>query len=116
MSLRGLAGGLLGAALLLATAPPAAAHRLLVFAFVEGGEVVVETKFSNGRLPAEGVVTVHDGTEAELGRHPLGADGTLRLPLDPRGRESGLRIEVRTGKGHDGYWILTPADIRAAEE
>ncbi|MGF1502316.1 MAG: hypothetical protein ACFBSD_10925 [Paracoccaceae bacterium] len=105
----------LAAAVALLVAPPALAHRLLVFAFVESGTVVVESKFSNGRIPAEGTVIVFDGTDAELSRHPLGADGTLRFPLDERGRETGLKIEVSTGRSHSDYWILTPEDIAGAD-
>ncbi len=89
----------------------AAAHRLMVFASVQDGTVVVETKFSNGRLPAAGTVVVYDGENRELRRMPLGADGMVRFPAE--GGETGLRIEVETGEGHDEYWILTPEDIAA---
>ncbi|MGF1446011.1 MAG: hypothetical protein ACFBRM_07375 [Pikeienuella sp.] len=99
------------AVLSLLAAPEALAHRLLVFAFVEGETVVVESKFSNGRIPASGTVIVYDGTEVEIGRHAVGENGTARFPLDPRGRETGLRIEVTTGRAHSDYWVLTPEDI-----
>ncbi|MGF1551249.1 MAG: hypothetical protein ACFBWO_01960 [Paracoccaceae bacterium] len=97
------------AAALTLMAMPAAAHRLMVFASVEGGEVLVETKFSNGKRPAAGRVIVFDADERELRRLDLGPDGTARFPAE--GGEAGLRIEVRTGEGHDDYWILTPEDV-----
>lgn len=102
------------AALLVALAlwaAPAPAHQLNVFAYLEAGEVVVETKFSSGRRPVSGEVRVFDGKGRLLSTHALGADGMLRLPLDALDTATGLMIEVETGEGHDDYWILTPEDI-----
>lgn len=90
----------------------ASAHQLMVFAAVDGQEVVVETKFSNGKVPKAGTVTVYDGKDKIVGTHALSPDGTARFPL--KHAESGLRIEVTTGEGHDNYWILTPDDIAKA--
>lgn len=88
------------------------AHQLMVFAAVEGQEVLVETKFSNGKVPKTGTVTVYDGEDKVVGSHTLSPDGTARFPLEHA--ESGLRIEVTTGEGHDNYWVLTPDDIAKA--
>ena len=88
------------------------AHQLMVFAAVEGQEVVVETNFSNGKVPKAGTVTVYDGEDKVVGTHALSPDGTARFPL--KHAESGLRIEVTTGEGHDNYWVLTPDDIAKA--
>ena len=108
---RGLRIAALAAGLSLLTAT-ASAHQLMVFAAVEGQEVVVETKFSNGKVPKTGTVTVYDGTDKVVGTHALSPDGTARFPLQHA--ESGLRIEVTTGEGHDNYWVLTPDDIAKA--
>lgn len=99
------------AVLALMSAAPAAAHQLNVFAWVDGREVVVEGKFSSGRVPQIGVVNVYDAREALVRTLPIEADGTARFPLD--GGETGLRIELITGEGHEDYWILTPDDIAA---
>ncbi|GAB5446291.1 hypothetical protein [Gymnodinialimonas sp.] len=105
--MRTLLAGLAG--VVFATA--AWAHQLNVFAFVEEGVVVVESRFSNGNLPQVGEVSVLDGQGEPLLLLPLEADGTVRFPLDPAHADDGLLIEVRTGEGHDNYWILTPEDI-----
>lgn len=102
-----------GLALILALlATPLAAHQLNVFAFVEGTDVVVETKFSSGRVPTSGDVQVFDASDVLLGTLALSGDGTLRFPLDPVVAEGGLRIEVTVGD-HGDYWLLTPQDIAA---
>ena len=98
----------LGAALVLAG--PALAHRVSVFASVQDDAVVVEAKFSTGRVPATGEVRVEDAAGAVLLTLPL-EDGAARFPLDRAAAADGLSITVTTGDEHEGYWLLTPADI-----
>lgn len=100
---------LAGTALTLAL--PVAAHRLNVFARVEGEEVVAEAKFSNGNPVHVGTFNVYDVNDVLLISVEAGPDGTARFPL--QGAEGGLRIEMNAGDGHEDYWILTPADIEA---
>ena len=107
---------LLAAILSLALVTPALAHRVNVFATVaveEGAEVVlVEVKFSTGRIPVSGAVTVEDAQGAVVLETELSEDGTARFPLDREVAGEGLSIVVKTGDGHEGYWLLTPADLR----
>lgn len=99
------------AALLILWAGSVAAHGLNVFAFVEDGAVMVEAKFSSGRVPTLGEVRVYDATDALIMTLTLSEDGTASFPLDPAMAEGGIRIEVETSDDHEDYWILTPADI-----
>ena len=101
----------LAALALVASATIATAHQLTVLAFVEDGQVVVESRFSNGNRPQVGEVRVLDGENQPLMTLPLQDDGTVRFDLDPAHAEAGLLIEVTTGGGHSNYWILTPVDI-----
>ncbi|PWJ17538.1 hypothetical protein [Jannaschia seohaensis] len=98
----------------LALAGPALAHRVNVFASVQpadaGEVVVVEAKFSSGRIPALGEVVVEDAEGRVLATLPL-TDGTARFPLDRGAAAGGLSITVRTDDDHEGYWLLTPADL-----
>ncbi len=101
----------LGLATLLAAAPiAAAAHKLVVFASVDCEAVLVEAKFSNGRVAQQGEVRVLDGENALLTTIELGEDGTANVPLNSVDHSGGLVIEVDTGS-HDNYWIVTPEDI-----
>ncbi|MEL7465048.1 MAG: hypothetical protein AAFN79_13325 [Pseudomonadota bacterium] len=97
---------------MIAVALPAAAHKLRVFAFVEGETVKVEAKFSSGRIPKAGEVRVMDAEEALVLTLPLDPEGMTSFPLDPDAAADGLMIEVRAGDGHSNYWLLTPADIQ----
>ncbi len=94
----------------LAIAPSAAAHQLSAFAWVEGETVMVEGRLPKGKHPKLGTVLVYDGEDRLLLKTELGPDGTASFPLD--GWETGFRIVVDIGHGHQSYWILTPYDIR----
>ncbi|TFL19799.1 hypothetical protein [Jannaschia formosa] len=102
----------LAALLSLALAAPALAHRVNVFASVEdGGTVLVEARFSTGRVPVAGEVRVEDASGTLLATYELDEDGTARFPLDREAAAGGLSITVRTDDDHEGYWLLTPADL-----
>ncbi|MEO1549809.1 MAG: hypothetical protein AAFR93_05180 [Pseudomonadota bacterium] len=89
------------------------AHGLVVFAFVDGGDVVVEAKFSNGRLAQAGVVNVYDAVDTKLFDLPVTGGEPVRFPVDPS--SGGYRIEVVTPNGHSDYWVLTPNDLKGTE-
>ena len=97
-------------ALVAAVPAIASAHQLVVFASVDCAAVLVEAKFSNGRVVQQGDVRVLDGENALLTTLELEENGTARVPLDSLDHSSGLLIEVNTGS-HDNYWIVTPEDI-----
>lgn len=103
--IRGLA---LVAALL--SAVPALAHRLVIYAYAEAGEVVIESNFSNGAAAGAGSITVRDGDGAVLAEMPLSETGVTRFAV-PEGGAEGIAIEVLTDAGHEDYWILTPEDL-----
>jgi len=87
------------------------AHRLSVFAWVEGDTVFVQGTLGGGKRPKRGMVSIYDGTDALLLRTEVKADGTASFPL--RDWETGLKIIMDIGEGHQSYWILTPYDIKS---
>lgn len=96
---------------IIAAAFPAAAHKLRVFASVDGDVVNVEAKFSTGRIPKSGEIRVFDAKEVLIQTLPLDPGGVTSFPLDADRAADGLLIEVEAGKGHEDYWLLTPDDI-----
>lgn len=90
---------------------PAAAHDLRVFASVTGETVLVESKFSSGRVPTGGEVRVLDAENTLLLSLEMGAEGKTRFMLPEGAEDSGLMIEVDVSEGHSDYWMLTPEDI-----
>ena len=88
----------------------AVAHGLSVFASADCEAVLVEAKFSNGKVVQQAEVRVLDGNNVLLLTQPITETGTLSVPLTDIDASGGLVIEVDTGT-HDNYWIVTPEDI-----
>jgi nickel transport protein len=86
----------------------ALAHKVNVFAWVEGDTVYTESKFSGGKMVKGGRITVLD------------ADGTLLLEgvTDDEGafsfkapKISDLTIVMEAGTGHKNSWKITAAEL-----
>jgi nickel transport protein len=97
----------------LITAASAWAHGLTVFAWVEAGRVMVESKFSGGKRPVDATVRVLDldGRELLSGK----TDHQGRWAFDPP-QKTALKIVLEAGLGHRGEWILRAEDMGALPE
>ena len=91
------------------------AHRLSVFAWIEGDTVFVEGRLSSGKHLRKGNIYVYDGNEKLLFKTEVDDEGTARFAL-PKSYETGLKIVINAGEGHESYWILTPLDIENQRE
>jgi len=98
---------------LLVLTTSAHAHRVSVFAWVEGDTVFVESKFSGGRKVKDGLITVTDASGAQLLRGKTDARGEFSFKI-PRRTE--LHIILQAGMGHRAQWILPVADMQPDAE
>lgn len=99
----------LAALCLVLLATTAWAHRVNVFAWVEGTDVHMESGFSRGNPVREGGVEVHDastgdvlltGTTNETGEFVFAIpESALKNPID-------LEIVVNAGEGHRSSWTV----------
>ena len=104
---------------LLSLPPAALAHRLNVFAFVDGGEIQVECSFSRGRPAQQGKVEVKDAvTGAALLSGVTNADGLFRFAVPDKVRDLGhdLLIVVNAGEGHQGQWRIAAVELTRPAE
>ncbi len=93
---------------------PALAHRVNVFAYVEGGEIVVECSYSKSKLVRNGAITVFEAVSgATLLQGTTNEEGLFRFPVPQQARESGsdLRILLQAGEGHQNEWIVAAAEF-----
>mgnify|MGYP005847119703 FL=1 len=103
--------GLLVFSLLLSMslARPALAHRVLVFAFEEGGKIMVESKLVPDTPVKGGRVTVSDKQSGQmLATGQTDAQGKFSCPIPPEAaaRRADLLVVVEAGMGHKGEWLL----------
>lgn len=103
--------------LLLALCMPATAqaHRVNIFAWTEGPQVVAECGFSGGNKVRQGQVTVFDAaTGAKLLEGRTDNKGVFRFDIPAEGRTHGLRIRVNAGEGHQNEWSMEASELASA--
>jgi nickel transport protein len=114
--------GLLAAILFvfpLAGVQNASAHRVNIFAYVDGAYVQVECSFNKSRKVRQGAVTVFDSVSGALLLSGATDDeGGFRFPLSEIANdakmEHGLRIRINAGEGHENEWFLNADTLKSA--
>ena len=101
------------AALMLLAAGAALAHRVNVFAWVDGDTVFVECKYPDGTKVHEGVIRVLDSAGKELlsGKTNDKGEFSFKVP-----KQDDLTIVLEAGMGHRGDWPLSRQDLAPAGE
>ncbi|EFK10414.1 conserved hypothetical protein [delta proteobacterium NaphS2] len=86
----------------------AMAHRVNVFAWVEGDTVHTESKFSGGRLVNGGEVRVYDlkGNELLSGKTNAQGEFSFKIP-----QKTAMKIVLQAGMGHRGEWTIPLSEI-----
>ncbi|SFL44276.1 nickel transport protein [Desulfomicrobium norvegicum] len=96
---------------------PALAHRVNIFAYVEGGEVVAECSYSKSKRVRHGTIEVRDAvTGRTLLQGTTDEEGLFRFPVPDQARKAGadLRILLQAGEGHQNEWIVEAAEFMDA--
>lgn len=104
--------------LLVLLAPAGAlAHRVNIFAWPDGDNILVECGFNRSSPVRGGLVTVYDAADGgELLRGRTDAQGRFAFPVpDAMRRGHGLRIEVNAGEGHVNVWNMEASELSGAE-
>ena len=93
---------------------PAWAHRVNIFAYVDGGDILVECGFNRSQKVRQGQIEVFDAATGDmLLRGTTDNQGEFRFPIPPRARQSGhdLRIHINAGEGHQNTWTVAAAEF-----
>ena len=100
------------AAFILATSTSALAHRVNIFAWTEGNEIVAECGFNGGNKVKQGQVVVFDAaTGAKLLEGRTDDFGVYRFPVSAEGKAHGVRIVIKAGEGHQNEWTVEAAEL-----
>lgn len=84
------------------------AHRVVVFAWVEGGTVHTESKFSGGKRVQGGKIEVYDDQDTKLLEGTTDAQGRLSFPI-PKARQ--LKVVLTAGMGHSNHWVVRADEL-----
>ena len=104
------------AAFIMGTAASALAHRVNIFAWTEGDQVVAECGFNGGSKVKQGQVVVFDAaTGAKLVEGLTDDQGVYRFPLSAANKGHGLRIVIKAGEGHQNEWTMEAAELAAVQ-
>lgn len=96
---------------------PAWAHRVNIFALVEGNEILVECGFNRSQKVKGGQVEVFNAASGErLLSGTTDTQGQFRFPIPPQALKAGqdLRIHINAGEGHQNDWTVAAAEFMAA--
>ena len=110
LSLRRVALSLVLLVSIVGWALPSSAHRIKVFAYGEGGEVVAKSYFSSGKAVMHAPVAVYDDRNGDtLIKGKTDENGIFRFPVPVHAEQKrmDLKIIVNTGEGHRAEWLLT---------
>ena len=100
------------AAFILGTTTSALAHRVNIFAWTEGNEVVAECGFNGGNKVKQGQVVIFDAaTGAKLAEGRTDDLGVYRFPISAEGKAHGVRIVIKAGEGHQNEWTEDAAEL-----
>jgi nickel transport protein len=106
-------------ALLFAALVPGAAtaHRVNVFAYVEGCDVIVECSYSRSKRVNHGKIEIRNLESDEiLLTGETDENGAFRFPVPDASRASGtgLRIVLIAGEGHQNDWVVEASEFMPA--
>lgn len=92
-------------------AVPALAHKVTLFAWVEGDVIHTQSKFFGGKPVQNAAIEVYDHSGVKLlgGTTTEKGDFSFQIPS-----KEGFSIVVQAGSGHRGEWTMTKADLQGS--
>lgn len=109
---------------LLCPSTSALAHRVHLFAYVQQGEIVVDSRFSKSKPVQQGRIEIFEASSGKLLLHgESDAQGISRFTIPPEllAKPVDLRLVLKAGEGHQTQWLLPAGELnpqgnQAAEE
>jgi nickel transport protein len=102
----------LGLLLLSVVASTAYAHKVNVFAYVEGDQVYIQGYFSDGSKAKNSDVTVYASDGQELTKGQTDEDGAFTFPT--QGQQQALRVVLNAGMGHQAAYDIPMDEMAGA--
>ena len=94
--------------LLLCTTNLALAHKVSVFAYVEGTTVFTESYFPDGKVVESGLIEVFDKNNTKLLEGKTDNKGLFHFPLP---KKEDLTIVINASMGHKNSFLLKASEM-----
>ena len=88
------------------------AHRVNVFAWVEGSTIYTTSKFSGGRVAQKSLIEVYDSRKKLLLSGQTDDAGAFSFPVP---KIDDLEIVLQAGSGHRGTWQIKKIELAEAQ-
>ncbi len=88
---------------------PAFAHKVTIFAWVEGDMVYTESKFSGGKRAKNALVEVYDGKGNKLLKGKTDENGAFSFKAP---QKTEMKIVLPAGMGHRGEWTISADEFQ----
>jgi len=105
-------------AVTLCLAAVSSAHKVNVFAYVDGNTVVTDSGYSRSKRVHDGTIEVYDATAGTmLLSGPTDETGRFdfEIPNEARAGKMDLRLLLKAGTGHQAEWTVKYAEYGAAK-
>lgn len=89
-------------------ASPVYAHKVSLFAWVEGDTIHTESKFSGGKMVKDGRIEVFNSQGELLLTGTTDDQGAYSFPIPER---DDLKVVLTAGSGHGNYWIVPATEM-----
>ena len=89
--------------IMLLTALPAAAHKVVLYAYVEGGQIVAEASYGDGSAVKEGKIKMFDESGQLLKEGVTNEKGVTSLDIPAK---TNLKLKLEAGMGHQAEYTI----------
>ncbi len=105
-------------AISLCMAAVSSAHKVNIFAYVDGDSVVTDSGYSRSKRVYDGIVEVYDASSGKmLLSGPTNTDGkfSFKIPAEARANRSDMRLLLKAGTGHQAEWTVKYDEFAAKD-
>lgn len=102
----------------LCLAAVSSAHKVNIFAYVDGNRVVTDSGYSRSKRVHDGTVEVYDTTTGKMllsGDTDQEGGFDFEIPAEARQNRANLRLLLKAGTGHQAEWTVMYDEYGAAK-